>query len=176
MRPSLWESRGRKLLGDITYIDVDGTQVPTYGQRKAGMDISYQGIWATIRWSSRWPTRRKCSTWSTAGDGASHKDAAQWIDAAIAVVQPHAKRICLRGDTDFSLTRHFDRWAKHVDFIFGMDCNGAMRSRAEALDEADWRPMQRKPRYETLTDQKRARRQPGEKQRIVRERATSTWS
>ena len=25
VRPSLWESRGRKLLGDITYIDVDGT-------------------------------------------------------------------------------------------------------------------------------------------------------
>ena len=30
--------------------------------------------------------------------------------------------VCLRGDTDFSLTAHFDRWAKRVDFIFGADC------------------------------------------------------
>ena len=182
VRPSLWESRGRKLLGDITYIDVDGTQVPTclrrsfgrqaYGQRKAGMDISYQGIWGYHPLVlSLANTKEVLYVVNRPGNVPSHKDAAQWIDAAIAVVQPHAKRICLRGDTDFSLTRHFDRWAKHVDFIFGMDCNGAMRSRAEALDEADWRPMQRKPRYETLTDQKRARRQPGEKQRIVRERA-----
>ena len=172
VRPSLWESRGRKLLGDITYIDVDGTQVPTYGQRKAGMDISYQGIWGYHPLVlSLANTKEVLYVVNRPGNVPSHKDAAQWIDAAIAVVQPHAKRLCLRGDTDFSLTRHFDRWAKHVDFIFGMDCNGAMRSRAEALDEADWRPMQRKPRYETLTDQKRARRQPGEKQRIVRERA-----
>ena len=29
---------------------------------------------------------------------------------------PHAPRVCLRGDTDFSLTGHFDRWAEQVDF------------------------------------------------------------
>ena len=37
------------------------------------------------------------------------------------LVAPFAKRICLRGDTDFSLTRHFDRWSEKVDFVFGMD-------------------------------------------------------
>ena len=78
--------------------------------------------------------------------------------------QPHAKRICVRGDTDFFLTRHLDRWAKSVDFIFGMDANAAMRSRAE---KAQWQPLQRKPRYHTVTDQKRKRNQPHEKQRIV---------
>jgi len=41
----LWAGRGQDLLGPMAYIDVDGTIAPTYGQRKAGMDISYKGIW-----------------------------------------------------------------------------------------------------------------------------------
>ena len=172
VRSSLWASRGRKLLGDITYIDVDGTNVPTYGKRKRGMDISYQGIWGyhplVISLSN---TKEVLFLVNRPGNVPSHTGAAQWIDAAIDLVQPHAKRICVRGDTDFFLTRHLDRWAKSVDFIFGMDANAAMRSRAEALDEAQWQPLQRKPRYHTVTDQKRKRNQPHEKQRIVHKRA-----
>ena len=171
VRSSLWASRGRKLLGDITYIDVDGTNVPTYGKRKRGMDISYQGIWGyhplVISLSN---TKEVLFLVNRPGNVPSHTGAAQWIDAAIDLVQPHAKRICVRGDTDFFLTRHLDRWAKSVDFIFGMDANAAMRSRAEALDEAQWQPLQRKPRYHTVTDQKRKRNQPHEKQRIVHKR------
>ena len=56
-----------------------------------------------------------------------------------------------------------------ADFIFGMDAS-------EALDEACWQRLERAPRYETLTGQKRQRFQADEKERIVRERATSTWS
>ena len=44
-RGKLWAGRGRELLGPIAYLDTDGTIVPTDGQRKAGMDISYKGIW-----------------------------------------------------------------------------------------------------------------------------------
>jgi hypothetical protein len=32
------------LLGPVAYVDIDGTIVPTDGQCKAGMDISYKGI------------------------------------------------------------------------------------------------------------------------------------
>jgi hypothetical protein len=45
VRPKLWAGRGRELLGPVAYLDVDGTIAPTYGQRKAGMDMSYKGIW-----------------------------------------------------------------------------------------------------------------------------------
>ena len=34
VRPRLWAGRGRDLLGPITYLDVDGTIVPTTGSRK----------------------------------------------------------------------------------------------------------------------------------------------
>lgn len=86
-------------------------------------------------------------------------------------MEPYAERICLRGDTDFSLTAHFDRWAQRADFIFGMDANVALRGRAEALDEAYWKRLERGPKYETLTGLTRQRPQPNEKKRIVRERA-----
>ena len=45
VRPKLWAGRGRELLGPVAYIDTDGTIAPTYGEHKAGMDMSYKGIW-----------------------------------------------------------------------------------------------------------------------------------
>ncbi len=104
------------------------------------------------------------------GNAPSHQDAATWIDKAIDLVAPHAPRVCLRGDTDFSLTGHLDRWARRgVDFVFGMDASPALRQRAEALDPARWRRLHRPAPYQTATGTTRARR-PNHKQRIVRER------
>ena len=171
VRPALWQKRGHELLGAMTYIDVDGTQVSTDGERKAGMDISHKGIWGyqTLVISLA-NTKEVLYLVNHPGNMPGHTDAAQWIDQAIALVQPHAERLCLRGDTEFYLTLNFNRWAQDADFLFGVDCNAAMRSRAQALDESDWQPLHRKPGYQTMTDQKRARRQPHEKQRIVQER------
>ena len=78
-------------------------------------------------------------------------------------------RVCVRGDTDFSLTAHFDRWAQKIDFLFGMDSNRALRTRAEALEEGAWQRLQRRS-YETQTGKTRQRFQENEKQRIVKER------
>ena len=75
------------------------------------------------------------------GNVPSHSDAAPWIDRAIAQLEPHAERICLRSDTDFSLTRHFDRWAQQVDFLFGMDCQppcAATPRRSTRLAGSGW--------------------------------------
>ena len=66
--------------------------------------------------------------------------------------------MCLRGDTDFSLTAHFDAWAQRVDFLFGMDNSPALRSRAEALDESSWTRLERPAAYQNATGQVRARR------------------
>jgi Transposase DDE domain group 1 len=170
VRPQLWRGRGHDLLGPIAYIDVDGTLASTYGRRKAGMDISYKGIWGYAPLIvSLANTKEVLYVVNRPGNVPSHTDAPRWIDKAIDLVDPHAERICLRGDTDFSLTKHFDRWAERVDFIFGMDASPTLRSHAEALDEACWQRLERKPRYETLTDQTRQRRA-DEKGRIVKER------
>jgi hypothetical protein len=173
VRPQLWQGRARDLLGPITYLDADGLIAPTFGERKAGMDISYKGIWGyhplVVSLAN---TKEVLYVVNRPGNVPSHTDAARWIDQAIALVKPHAPRVCLRGDTDFSLTAHFDGWAEQVDFLFGMDCTGALRTRAEALDEACWQRLERPPKYETLTEETRdrARCQPYEKERIVEER------
>lgn len=170
VRPQLWAGRGRDLLGPIAYLDVDGTIAGTCGQHKAGMDISYKGIWGYAPLVlSLANTKEVLYLVNRPGNAPSHAGAAEWIDKAIDLVAPHAERVCLRGDTDFSLTGNFDRWAQRVDFVFGMDNNAALRSHAEALDETCWRRLERKPRYQTATDQKR-RREPNHKQRIVHER------
>jgi len=170
VRPKLWAGRGHELPGPIAYLDTDGTIVPTEGQRKAGMDISYKGIWGYAPLIiSLANTKEVLYLVNRPGNAPSHAGAAEWIDKAIELVVPHAERVCLRGDTDFSLTAHFDRWAERVEFIFGMDNNAALRSRAEALDEGCWSRLERPAAYDTLTGQTRARRE-NHKQRIVAER------
>lgn len=170
VRPRLWAGRGQELLGPVAYIDVDGTIVPTGGRYKAGMDMSYKGIWGYAPLIvSLANTREVLYLINRSGNAPSHQDAAGWIDKAIEMVGPHAPRVCLRGDTDFSLTAHFDRWAQRVDFVFGMDNNAALRSRAEALGESDWTRLHRPAKYQNATGQSRARRE-NHKQQIVTER------
>jgi len=170
VRPQLWAGRGRELLGPVAYIDVDGTIAPTTGAHKAGMDMSYKGIWGYAPLLvSLANTKEVLYLVNRPGNAPSHKGCAPWIDRAIDLVAPHAERVCVRGDTDFSLTAHFDRWAQRVDFVFGMDANTALRERAEALDEAAWSRLQRPAAYETSTGQTRER-EADHKQRIVTER------
>jgi hypothetical protein len=170
VRPELWAGRGRDLLGPIAYVDVDGTTAPTSGGHKAGMDINYKGIWGYAPLIvSLANTKEVLYVVNRPGNAPSHAGAAEWIDRVVDLVEPHAERVCVRGDTDFSLTGHFDRWAKRVDFIFGMDANAALRSRAEALPEIAWTRLHRPPAYDPATGQTR-RREPNHKQRIVVER------
>lgn len=170
VRPQLWRGRGAGLLGEVAYLDVDGTTVPTTGAFKQGMDINYKGIWGYAPLVvSLANTREVLYLVNRPGNAPSHLDAPAWIDKAISLVAPHVKRVCLRGDTDFALTAHFDRWAQQVDFVLGTDNIAALRTRADALDEAAWERLTRPAPYETTTGKPRARRH-NRKQEVVTER------
>lgn len=170
VRPQLWDGRARDLLGPVAYLDVDGTIVPTDGKRKAGIGMSYKGIWGygplLVTLAN---TKEVLYVVNRPGNAPSHQDAAVWIDKAIDLVEPHAPRVCLRGDTDFSLTAHLDRWARRVDFVFGMDANQALTRIADALDESAWTRLTRPAPYQSVTGTTRARRE-NHKRRIVTER------
>lgn len=171
VRPTLWRGRARELLGPVAYLDVDGTLAPTTGKQKAGMDISYKGIWGYAPLIvSLANTKEVLYVVNRPGNVPSHTEAAPWIDRALDLVLPHAARVCLRGDTDFSLTAHFDRWAARTDFLFGMDASAALCARAEALDTAAWQRLERSRKTAPLTDQTRERCQTDEKARLVIER------
>ena len=160
VRPKLWATRGVDLLGPVAYLDVDGTIAPTTGSRKQGMDICYKGIWGYAPLIvSLANTREVLYLVNRPGNAPSHQGAPEWITKAIDLVSPHTPRVCLRGDTDFSLTAHFDTWASRVDFLFGMDNSPALRARADALPESCWRRLQRPAPDTNTTGAARARRE-----------------
>lgn len=170
VRAQVWRGRGAELLGEVAYLDVDGTSVPTTGALKQGMDINYKGVWGYAPLVvSLANTREVLYLVNRPGNAPSHLDAPAWIDKAISLLAPHATRVCLRGDTDFALTAHFDRWAQQVDFVLGTDNIAALRTRADALDPAAWQRLHRATPYENKTGQSRARR-PHRKQQVVTER------
>jgi hypothetical protein len=170
VRAQLWAGRGAGLLGEVAYVDVDGTIVPTAGELKQGMDISYKGVWGyaplLVTLAN---TREALFVVNRPGNAPSHADAAGWIDKAIALVAPHATRVCLRGDTDFALTAHFDRWAGQVDFVLGTDNIAALRTRAQALPESAWKRLTRPTRYANKSGTTRTRRH-NRKQEVITER------
>jgi len=167
-RRRVWKKRGRKLLKDAC-IDVDGTLAGTYGECKEGMDISRKGIWGYHPLIvSLANTKEVLYMVNRPGNVVSHQGSAEWIDKAIELVQPYARRITVRGDTDFYLTKHLDRWAQIVDFVFGADASPALVQRAEDLPEACYRRLKRKPKYTVKST--RRRRPKNIKEKIVEQR------
>ncbi len=167
-RGRVWDLQGKGFLEEAL-IDIDGTIAETLGECKKGMEMSYKGIWGyaplIVSLSN---TKEILYLVNRPGNVPSHVGAPEWIDRAIELVQPRSKRTCLRGDTDFSLTAHFDRWAKRVDFIFGMDAGSALVNRAASLPESAWEPLERPAKYDVKTE---PRQKPENvKKQIVRER------
>jgi hypothetical protein len=62
----------------------------------------------------------------------------------------------LRGDTDFSQTKHLDRWDNDgVEFVFGYDAAPNLVQIAEYLEDSAWKRLKRKPKYDSKTGKKR---------------------
>ena len=150
-------------------IDLDGTLVPTAGECKDGMEIAYNGTWGyhplVVSLAN---TQEVLSIINRSGNRPSHEGAAVEVDRAIAVcIRGGFQSILLRGDTDFTQTRHLDRWTDdaRVQFIFGMDAQPNLHILADDLPADAWRTLQRPPRYQIKT---KPRRRPAKiKERIV---------
>ena len=82
------------------------------------------------------------------GNVVSHSFAQPYMDAAVDLVRsPGFARVRLRGDTDFSLTAHFDRWdEKGVEFVFGIDAHASFVARAQSLENSAFQPFSRAPK------------------------------
>jgi uncharacterized protein (UPF0248 family) len=64
-----------------------------------------------------------------------------------------AGSVTIRGDTDFSHTEQLDRWdGAGRKFILGIDAHPKLVGLAEALEKGAWKPFEREPKYEILTE------------------------
>jgi len=155
-RQRVWQQQPEGFLAEA-YLDVDGTIAGTYGECKGGMAMSYKGIWGYAPLLvSLANTKEVLYTINRPGNAASHQQSVPWIDRAIEVVKPFAGRITLRGDTDFTHTAQLDRWDQAgIFFILGLDAHPKAVGLAEGLSERSWRPLERLPKYEILTEPRR---------------------
>jgi len=151
-------------------IDADGTMAPTTGECKEGMGINHEGVWGFHPLLvSLANTQEALYLVNRPGNRPSHEGAAEWLDRAAELARGAFDKVCFRGDTDFSLTAHFDRWhAAGHEFVFGMDARANLVERAETLPEERWAPLERRVAL-TLTGETR-RRPRNVKQKIVEER------
>ncbi len=77
--------------------------------------------------------------------------------------------ILLRGDTDFSMTAHLDRWTQDgVRFVFGYDANRHFVERAYNIEESEYAELERRAN-DIFSGNPRAR-PPRVKEEIVKER------
>jgi hypothetical protein len=152
-RLKVWQVQPRGFLQEA-FIDADGTIAGTGGECKEGMDISYKGIWGYAPLVvSLANTKEVLYLVNRPGNATSQSGSVEWIDRAVALVKPVAGSVTIRGDTDFSHTEQLDRWAAEgTKFILGIDAHQKLVALAEALGNKAWKPFEREPKYEILTE------------------------
>jgi len=137
-------------------LNVDGTITPTTGECKGGMDISYNGQWGYHPLVvSLAGTREPLFIVNRSGNVPSHTDAAIWIDKGLDLVLDVFEKAYVRGDTDYSLTSNFDRWAQRCTFIFGMDARANLIKIADSIAESQWELFEREDKYTVNTNERK---------------------
>ncbi len=166
-RLKVWARQAEAFRAGTARVDADGTIIPTTGECKEGMDISYNGIWGySALVVSLANTGEPLYLANRPGNRPSHEGVIELFDGAIALVRRGGfTDVLLRGDTDFSLTTELDRWNDdRVRFVFGYDARANMIAQAGRVPDTVYKELERQADIHLRT------RPENVKDRIVRER------
>jgi len=169
-RLRVWKLQPKDFFSEAL-IDADGTLTETMGECKEGMDISFKGLWGyhPLLVSLR-NTNEPLFIVNRSGNRTAAEGASERLNQAVDLCRRAGfKKVTLRGDTDFSQTKHLDRWHEDsIGFVFGINASPNLVEKAQNLPEEAWERLQRSAKYTVKTT--RRRRPENVKERIVRER------
>jgi hypothetical protein len=173
-RLRVWSQQPATFFDEAT-IDADGTLVATDAECKAGVDIAYDGTWGyhplVVSLAN---TAEPLYLVNRSGNRPSHELAASFIDRAATLCRRAGFRsLFFRGDTDFTQTKHLDRWDDSGDirFLFGIAAMPNLIALAEQLPASAYGFLERSIRAIKTAPRQRPLRH---KERIVRERGFET--
>jgi len=159
----------------LALLDVDGTIATTTAECIEGADFHHDGRYGygplVVSLAN---SQEVLYVMNRSANRPSHEGAVKWLDKGISWTKESGfEAVRLRGDTDFSLTKNFDRWSEEgVQFVFGIDAHPSFVKKAKQLEESVWQPLKRRPK--TLTKAPRLRRK-NLKEEKVRERGYKNY-